>query len=392
MDRIFLSPPHVGAAELELLKEAFASNYLAPVGPHVDAFEAEFATAVGVEHAVAVSSGTAAIHLALRALGVGPGDGVICPTLTFIATAAPAVYQGASPIFLDVDPDTWTLDPGLLEQELRSCAARGRLPRAVVPVDLYGRSADYDAISLVCGRYGVPVLADAAEALGATYKGRMAGAFGAAAAFSFNGNKIITTSGGGMLVTVDARIAEQARYLASQARDPVPHYQHAEVGYNYRLSNLLAAVGRGQLRSLPDKVAARARVHAFYREALDGLPGLAFMPDGSHGTPNHWLTCVTIDPARFGATRDDVRLALETMNVESRPVWKPLHLQPAFRGCRVRGGEVAVRIFEAGLCLPSGSNLGDADLRRVVGVIQGLHRRACVRVQGTAVVSPVPAA
>jgi pyridoxal phosphate-dependent aminotransferase EpsN len=372
--RIYLSPPHLGGDELGLVQDAIASNWVAPLGPHVDAFEEEFARAVGASHAVALSSGTAALHLALRLVGVGPGDTVLCPTLTFCASANPVVYEGATPVFLDAERATWNLDPELLRQELRDSAGRGRLPRAVVAVDLYGQCADYDRIRAACGEYGVPIIEDAAEALGATYRGRMAGTFGVLGVFSFNGNKVITTSGGGMLVSEDRALVEQARFLATQARDPAPHYQHSVVGFNYRLSNLLAAVGRGQLRVLHERVEARQRNYRLYREALGDLPGVEFMPQAPYGRPSAWLTCVTIEPKRFGATREDVRLALEAANIEARPVWKPLHLQPIFAGCRVQGGAVAEGLFERGLCLPSGSSLTDADRERVVGIVREVHR------------------
>src|SRR5262249_34890065 len=293
--RIYLSPPHLGADEFEFVKEAFASNWIAPVGPHVDAFEKEFAEAVGVPHAAALSSGTAAIHLALCLIGVRRGYTVLCPSLTFCASANPIVYQGGSPVFIDADRETWNLDPELLREELRECASRGRLPKAVITVDLYGQSADYDRIRKTCLAYNLPLIEDAAEALGSTYKGKMAGAFGQVAAFSFNGNKIITTSGGGMLVSEDAALVEQARFLANQARDPAPHYQHSVIGHNYRMSNILAALGRGQLRVLPDRVASRRRINQYYRDALRGLPGIAFMPQAPYGHPNCWLTGVPID-------------------------------------------------------------------------------------------------
>jgi pyridoxal phosphate-dependent aminotransferase EpsN len=370
MQRIYLSPPHLGDDELTLVKDAFASNWIAPLGPHVDAFEREFAQLVGVPHAAALASGTAAIHLALELLGVGRGDSVVCPTLTFCATANPIVYVGAEPVFLDADPATWNLDPDLLRDELHARAQRGRLPKAVIAVDLYGQCADHARILEACAPYEIPVLEDAAEALGATYRGRPAGQFGKCAAFSFNGNKIITTSGGGMLVSEDGRLIERARFLATQARDPAPHYQHSAIGYNYRLSNILAAIGRGQLRVLADRVAARRRVLASYRAALADLPGIAFLPQAPHGESNAWLTCITIDPTAFGARRHEVMRALDAANIEARPVWKPLHLQPVFAGCAYRGGEAAAAIFERGLCLPSGSAMTPSDLERVIHVIR----------------------
>ncbi len=375
-ERIYLSPPHMGAAERELLLDAFDSNWIAPVGPHVDAFEREFCEAIGVENAAALSSGTAALHLALRMTGVGPGDEVLVPTFTFVATANVVTYLGATPVFIDSERATWNIDPGLLEEELAACSRRGNLPKAVVAVDLYGQCADYDRILGACCRYGVPLVEDAAEALGATYKGKPSGSFGAAAAFSFNGNKIITTSGGGMLVSSDRSLVERARHLATQARDPAPHYEHSEIGYNYRMSNLLAAVGRGQLASLEDRIAKRRKIFDHYVENLGDLPGLSFMPEIEGGRSTRWLTCLTVDPGLFGATREDIRLALESENIESRPVWKPMHLQPAFKGCRVRGGSVSAGIFDTGFCLPSGSSLTKKDLDRIVGIV----RRTGIRV------------
>ena len=370
MKRIYLSPPHIGSAELELVQEAFASNWVAPLGPHVDAFEKEFAAMIGVPYAAALSSGTAALHLALKGVGVRPGDEVFCSTLTFSASANPIVYEGGKPVFIDSERASWNMNPELLREELAACARRGRLPKAVIVVDLYGQGADYDRILEVCSRYEVPVIEDAAEALGATYKGTPVGAFGRCATFSFNGNKIITTSGGGMLVSTDRSIIENAKFLATQARDPAPHYQHSTIGYNYRMSNILAAIGRGQLRVLPDRVAARRCNFASYKKNLGNLPGIAFQPQVSQGEPNRWLTCILIDPARFGATREEVRHALEAEQIEARPAWKPLHLQPVFAKYRVRGGAVASEIFDKGLCLPSGSNLEQGDLERVCGVIR----------------------
>ena len=375
MKRIYLSPPHIGADELVLVQEAFASNWVAPLGPHVDAFEREVAAYVGIGHAAALSSGTAALHLALRLLEIQPGDEVLCSTLTFSASANPILYEGGRPVFIDAERSTWNMDPELLRDELQVCAARGRLPRAVIVVDLYGQCADYDRILPICAARGVPVIADAAEALGATYRGQMAGTFGLMGVFSFNGNKIITTSGGGMLVSDDAELVARARFLATQARDPAPHYQHSALGFNYRLSNVLAAIGRGQLRVLPERIAARRRNFEYYRETLGGLPGVTFMPHAACGRPNYWLTCITIRPEAFGATREDVRRALEAENIEARPVWKPLHLQPVFAGCRVRGGAVAEDIFTSGLCLPSGSSLTMEDLQRICGIIRRICRR-----------------
>lgn len=370
MTRIYLSPPDVGPEERELLLDAFDSGWIAPLGPHVDAFERELAAAVGVPYAVALSSGTAALHLGLQILGVGRGDEVITSTLTFAATANAICYQAASPVFLDVSRDTWNLDPDLLEEELASRNRRNRLPAAVVPVDLYGQCADYGRISTICERFGVPVLEDAAEALGASCGSRRAGAFGDCAAFSFNGNKIITTSGGGMLVSHRRDIVERARHLSTQARQPAAHYEHEDVGFNYRMSNLLAAVGRGQLARLEQKVARRRGINLAYRAALGGHAGVSFMPEAPYGHSNAWLTVVTIDAAAFGTDREAIRLHLESRDVESRPVWKPMHMQPVFKSCQVRGGNVAGQLFRDGLCLPSGSSLTDEQQRFVIAGIE----------------------
>jgi dTDP-4-amino-4,6-dideoxygalactose transaminase len=369
LPRIYLSPPHMSGEELRFVEDAFASNWIAPLGPHVDAFEREMAEYLGVSHAAALVSGTAAIHLALRLIGLQPGDEVLCPTLTFSASANPVLYEHARPVFIDCAVTNWNIDPALLREELAACAHRGRLPRAVIVVDLYGEPADYHEVEEACSRYDVPIIQDAAEALGATYTGKRAGAHGEMGILSFNGNKIITTSGGGMLVSDNAELIERARFLAAQARDPAPHYQHSCLGFNYRMSNVLAAIGRAQLRVLPERIAARRRNFEFYSRELGALPGIEFMPRQGDGSGNYWLTCITIDPAEFGATPEEVRLILEAHNIEARPVWKPLHLQPIFNGFRVRGGERSEAIFERGLCLPSGSNLSQADLERICGVI-----------------------
>jgi len=365
MPRIYLSPPHLTGRELELLREAIDSNWVAPLGPHVDAFERELAAAVDVPHALALSSGTAALHLALVVLGIGPGDEVGCSSLTFAASANPILYAGATPFFVDCDKDTWTIDPAELERALRD---RPRA-RALVAVDLYGQCCDHDAIREVCASHGVTLVQDAAESLGATYKGRPAGGQGELAVFSFNGNKIMTTGGGGMLVARDpARIAH-ARKLSTQAREPAAHYEHTEIGFNYRLSNLLAAVGRAQLEALPERVASRRRLRDRYRELLDGVPGISFMPEAAYGESNAWLTCVLVDPEAFGADRETIRLALEAEDIEARPLWKPMHLQPVYAGYPVYGGAVSARLFERGLCLPSGSALTDEEQLRVVSTV-----------------------
>jgi dTDP-4-amino-4,6-dideoxygalactose transaminase len=362
--------------EQRLVAEAFASNWIAPLGPHVDAFQKEFGAVVGAPNAVALSSGTAALHLALILAGVGPGDEVLVSTLTFSASVNPIRYLGAEPIFIDSDRASWNMDPALLAQTLDAHARRGRLPKAVVVVHLYGQSADLDPVIAACDRHGVTLIEDAAEALGATYKGRAPGTFGRAGIFSFNGNKVITTSGGGMLVSPDAELAAHALKLATQAREAAPHYQHSEIGYNYRMSNVLAAIGRGQLRHLEARVKSRRRNFAFYQEALGGLPGITFMPEAPWGRHSRWLTTLTIDPGEFGADREAVRLALEAENIEARPVWKPMHLQPVFSGCETVGGAVAEELFRDGLCLASGSNLRQADLERVADVVKRVHDHA----------------
>jgi dTDP-4-amino-4,6-dideoxygalactose transaminase len=380
VDRLYLSPPDVGETERELLLDAFDSNWIAPLGPHVDAFEREFAEILGVPAAAALSSGTAALHLALVMLGVGPGDDVVVPTLTFVAVANVVRYLGARPVFIDSEMSTWNVDPALVAEELSARAASGRAPAAFVGVDLYGQCASWDPLVEVCARHGVPIVYDAAEALGARYKGRAAGTFGTMGAFSFNGNKVITTSGGGMLVADDPAWVERARWLSTQARDAAPHYEHSETGFNYRMSNLLAALGRGQLQHLDEKVARRRAVNRRYRNAFAGTPGIGFMPDAPDGEPTNWLTVLTVDQGVFGASPADVREHLETLDVEARPAWKPMHLQPLFADCPMRGGRVAEEIFRTGLCLPSGSSLTDADVDRVVdGVLATSSRPRSAR-------------
>jgi dTDP-4-amino-4,6-dideoxygalactose transaminase len=374
MTRIYLSPPEVGPEERRMLLEAFDSNWIAPVGPDIDAFERELADRVGVEHAVALSSGTAALHLGLLLTGVGAGDDVLVPSFTFVATAAAVTYLGANPVFVDCSASTWNIDPDLVAEELAARARRGRLPAAVVTVDLYGQSADYDALVPLCAEYDIPLIEDAAEALGATYRGRPAGSFGAAGVFSFNGNKIITTSGGGMLASDSADLVDRARFLATQARDPFPHYEHSVLGYNYRLSNLLAALGRAQLAGLQHRIDRRRVINESYRRSLVDLAGIELMPVADYGEPNWWLTCIVVDPNRFGADREEIRLALEAVDVESRPTWKPLHLQPVFDGFPTVGGAVCAGIFERGLCLPTGSALSPNEQALVVETIRALQR------------------
>ncbi|HEV2180400.1 MAG TPA: aminotransferase class I/II-fold pyridoxal phosphate-dependent enzyme [Gemmatimonadaceae bacterium] len=373
--RIFLSPPHMGDLEQKYVGEAFASNWIAPLGPHVESFQREFAATVGVSHALATISGTAALHLALQLVGVGAGDDVFVSTLTFAASVNPVRYLGAAPVLVDSERESWNMDPHLLAQALHERAKIGKLPKAVVVVHLYGQSADLDPILESCRKYEVPVIEDAAEALGATYKGRPVGTLGRAGVFSFNGNKIITTSGGGMLVSEDRRLVTHAFKLATQARDPAPYYEHSQVGYNYRMSNVLAGIGRGQLRVLSERVAARRRNFEFYAAALRDVRGIEFMPEASWGTHTRWLTTAVITPAEFGSDRDELRQRLDAANIEARPVWKPMHLQPVYRECTALGGSVSEDLFRRGLCFPSGSNMTADDLERVVSVVREAARQ-----------------
>ncbi|MFD2613942.1 DegT/DnrJ/EryC1/StrS family aminotransferase [Paenibacillus gansuensis] len=373
---IYLSPPHMSGKEQTYIEEAFRTNWIAPLGPNVDAFERELAGWAGAEGAAALSSGTAALHLALKLLGVGRGDLVFCSTLTFVASANPIRYEGAEPVFIDSEPDTWNMSPQGLETAFVNAALEGRLPKAVIVVHLYGQSAKMDEILQICGRFGVPLIEDAAESLGSSYKGRMSGTMGDFGIYSFNGNKIITTSGGGMLVSDDKAMLEKARFLAQQARDPAPHYQHSEAGYNYRLSNVLAGIGRAQLQVLEQRVEARRAVFERYREALADLPGLAFMPELPETRSNRWLTALTIEEAEAGFS---VKMLLDWLadeQIEARPVWKPLHLQPLFEGCRyyahAREESVSEELFRTGICLPSGSNLTLEEQERVIGRIRSL--------------------
>ena len=369
MNRIFLSPPHMSGLERQFVEEAFASNYIAPLGPQVDAFEQEFAETVGSKYAAAVSSGTAALHLLLRYAGVGAGDEVMCSTFTFVASANAIVYCGARPVFIDSDATSWNMDPALLAEELKRRFGRNRLPKAVVLVHLYGQPADIDAIRQLCDAYGIPLIEDAAEALGATYKGKAPGTFGQAGFYSFNGNKIITTSGGGMIVSESKVLIDKVKFWATQARDAAPHYEHSEVGYNYRMSNVLAAIGRGQLRVLSERVERKRQIFHTYQDRLQGLPGVAFMPEPDFAYATRWLTCMTVDSAVAGFGRDKILRTLAEHNIESRPTWKPMHLQPLFKDHQIVGGRVSEELFEKGLCLPSGTAMSDGDLERILEII-----------------------
>lgn len=371
MHRILLSPPHVAEADRAALARAFDTGWVAPLGPEVDAFERELADQTRREHAVALSSGTAALHLGLVLAGVGPGDQVAVSTLTFSATVNAIRYVGATPVFIDSHHSDWNMDPALLTEALAS-----RDLAACIPVDLYGQMANYDEISSICAQAGITLIADAAESLGATRQGRAAGSPGLMAALSFNGNKIITTSGGGALVTDSEDLAEKARFLATQAREPAPHYQHEEIGYNYRLSNLLAGLGRSQLSVLASRVERRRAHNAAYRAGLGDLPGISFMPEPGDARSTFWLTALTIDPELAGVDREDIRLHLESVDIEARPVWKPMHLQPVFEEFEVIGGEVSERLFRDGLCLPSGTSMTDEDRGRVINEIVSVFERS----------------
>lgn len=364
----------MGGRELEFVKEAFESNYIAPLGPHVDAFEKEFSEIVGIPNTAAVSSGTAAMHLALRLLDVGPGDEVLAPSFTFIGGVSPVIFQGAKLSFIDSDSTTWNMDPDLLTEELSFRNKQGRLPKAVITADILGQSADLDRILDICNQYNIPVVSDTAEALGGMYKDRHAGKGAAFTVYSFNGNKIITTSGGGMLASDDRILIEKAKFLSQQARDAGPHYEHTQIGYNYRMSNIVAAIGRGQLLVLNERVKRKREIFDYYRKALADMPGIEFMPEAAYGRATRWLTVILITPEAFGADREAVRQALEKENIESRPVWKPMHMQPVFKGSPMRGGGVCEDFFSRGLCLPSGTAMTEDDLGRVIEVVRKTQR------------------
>ncbi len=369
--RIYLSPPHLGEAERRFVAEAFDSNWVAPLGPNVDGFERDLQRYTGAAHAAALSSGTAALHLALILLGVAPGDEVVCSSFTFSASANPILYQGAVPVFIDAEADTWNMDPAALEAALSERAAAGKLPKAVVLVHLYGMPAKMTDIMATCERYGVPVVEDAAEALGSSYRGRALGTFGVMGVLSFNGNKIITTSGGGALLSDRAEWIQKARFLATQARDPAPHYQHSHVGYNYRLSNVSAGIGRGQMLVLDERVASRRANQARYEAFFAPYEGVTLLREPDGMVSNRWLVTVLVEPAKTGGvTREDLRLALEAENVEARPLWKPLHLQPVFARYPYYGDRLSERLFEQGLCLPSGSSLTGEEFGRVTRVLE----------------------
>ncbi|MCB2379658.1 aminotransferase class I/II-fold pyridoxal phosphate-dependent enzyme [Hymenobacter sp. BT635] len=374
-DRIFLSPPHLGRHELNYVHKAIEDNWVAPAGPNLTGFEQDICHYTGAAHCVALSSGTAAIHLGLILLGVGPGDEVLCPSFTFVATANPILYLGATPVFVDSEATTWNMCPDRLREAIEHRIQLGKKPKALILVHLYGMPAQLDQLQAIAELYDIPVLEDAAEALGSRYDGRRLGTFGAVGVFSFNGNKIITTSGGGALVTAKTEWAEQTRFLATQAKDPAPYYQHSAVGYNYRLSNILAGIGRGQMELIDSRVKSRREVFAWYQANLKHISVLQFGPtEPALGFSNRWLTTITLDVAHTSVTPEQVRQHLETHNIESRPLWKPLHQQPLFAQAAMYGGAVCTDLFTRGLCLPSGSSLTETDLRRVSDALQEILR------------------
>lgn len=372
--RIYLSPPHMSGKEMTYIQNAFDTNWIAPLGPHVDAFEKELASYVGVNDAAAVSSGTAAIHLALRLLDVQAEDTIFCSSLTFVASANPIVYLGASPVFIDSEPETWNMSPQALERALYDAAQEKKLPKAVIVVNLYGQSAKMDEILAICQAFDIPVIEDAAESLGSTYKGRASGSFGKFGIYSFNGNKIISTSGGGMLVSNEGEELNKARFLATQARDYAPHYQHSQTGYNYRMSNVLAGIGRAQLEVLEERVNARRAIFRRYVQELAHVPGIEFMPELPNTRSNRWLTVLTLDENEAGVSVESLLGALAEQNIEARPVWKPLHMQPLFEGVKFYPHSdneiISEQLFKRGLCLPSGSSLSEDEQMRVIACIK----------------------
>lgn len=376
--RIYLSPPHLSGNEIKYIQEAIDTNWIAPLGPNVDAFEKEIAQYTGANEAVAVSSGTAAIHLALTLLDVQKGDTVFCSSLTFVASANPILYQGAEPIFIDSEPETWNMSPEALERAFAEAARERKLPKAVIVVNLYGQSAKMEEILAICNSYDVPIIEDAAESLGSSYKGKPSGTFGKYGVFSFNGNKIITTSGGGMLISDDTKSLERARFLATQSRDPAPHYQHSELGYNYRMSNILAGIGRGQLGVIEKRVIARRLIFSHYFQELSNIPGIEFMPELENTLSNRWLTALTLDEETAGISSAVLLKSLADENIEARPVWKPLHLQPLFKNMKYYSHKedqsVSEKLFLSGICLPSGSNLTEEELTRVTECMKNTMR------------------
>jgi dTDP-4-amino-4,6-dideoxygalactose transaminase len=366
--KIWLSPPHMGGEELTLIKEAFDSNWVSPAGPHIDAFEMELCAYNKIAYAAALSSGTAAIHISLLLLGVGRGDEVLCSTFTFAGTCNPIAYVGAIPVFIDSERDTWNMDPEILEQAIQDRLRKGKKPKAIIPVHLYGMPSKISEIKRIATQYEIPIIEDAAEAIGSKYKGAMMGTFGDIGIYSFNGNKIITTSGGGALVSNHRDWVQRAKFLSTQARDPAPHYQHTQIGYNYRLSNICAGIGRAQLTVLDQRVLQRRKIFDRYLLRLNAIQGLYFQPELKESFSNRWLTCIVLDKS-ISKSPDVVRLALQKHEIESRPLWKPMHLQPVFAGAPYYGQGISDDLFDHGLCLPSGSNLSDDDHERICEII-----------------------
>ena len=371
--KIYLSSPHMGAMEKQFVEEAFATNWISPVGPHITAFEQALMAYNEMAACAALSSGTSAIHLALILLGVSPGDEVICSTFTFSASCNPIVYQGATPVFVDAESETWNMDPHLLKHAIEARMARGKKPKAIVLVHLYGMPAKLDSLMAIAHEYQIPVIEDAAEALGSTYKGKKLGTFGAFGVYSFNGNKIITTSGGGALVSGNQQWIDKAKFLSTQARDHAVHYEHSHIGYNYRLSNVLAGIGRGQLMVLDERVQQRRENFQFYTEALKDIPEISFLPEPDGAFSNRWLTTIIVKSSTH--TAEDIRKALEAENIESRPLWKPMHLQPVFSAYPAYVNGTSENLFNTGLCLPSGSNLSGADKARIINEIKKCFAR-----------------
>lgn len=369
-DKIWLSSPHMGGKEFELVTDAFKTNWIAPLGPHVDGFEKDLSNYLNIKHAAALSSGTAALHLAMILLGIGPGDHVLCSSFTFSASANPIAYQGAIPVFVDSETTTWNMDPDLAEEAIKKMISSGKKPKAMVVVHLYGMPAQMDRILALSKQYDIPLIEDAAEALGSHYQGKKMGTFGEMGILSFNGNKIITTSGGGALLSENEEYISKSRFLATQARDPAPHYQHSHIGYNYRMSNVVAAIGRGQMEVLPLRVEQRRANHQFYEKELGGKSGISFLKEPNGYFSNRWLTCILVDAeATGGISRETIRVHLEKYNIETRPLWKPMHLQPVFASAPAFANGVSEKLFAEGLCLPSGSNLKELDLQRVTAAI-----------------------
>jgi dTDP-4-amino-4,6-dideoxygalactose transaminase len=373
--RIYLACPHMGGDEIKYVLEAFAQNWIAPVGPNIGRFEKAIASYLGVKHVAALTSGSAALHLALILLGVQRGDEVIASTLTFAATINPVVYLGAIPILVDSEPDSWNMSPELLEEAIRDRLKKGKRPKAIIPVHIYGMPANMSKIMEIANRYGIPVVEDAAEALGSRYRDQPAGSFGKMGVISFNGNKIITTSGGGALASNDEKLIDRARFLSTQARDDAQWYQHSEIGFNYRLSNVLAGIGLGQMEVIDERVKRKRALFDFYKKQLFDFEGVQFLtePDAAYFS-NFWLTCITIDPLKCGVTRDEIRIALEKENIESRPTWKPMHLQPVFSACPSYLNGTSDRIFERGLCLPSGTGMTDEECKEVSRIMQACFK------------------